>query len=170
VEWCEQVFAKVAAFARPDAAELCEGSPRRSRVHSRNAIGVIGRKPIGPAHGLEPLAPSRYPLIAAAHERRSQPPWESRNRVRQELFSSSVCGVNERARYANQAHKIRVTDGHEAEAKAAQLRKRPNRMGLLFLKMLGFRSQSTPPTTQRGHGGPSHEHPSHHEHSTPTSS
>lgn len=71
-----------------------------------------------------------------------------------------------RTRYANQAHKVRVTDGHEAEAKAAQLRKRPNRIGLSFLKVLGFRGQVTPPTP-RGHGGPSHEHPGQHEHPTP---
>jgi hypothetical protein len=71
-----------------------------------------------------------------------------------------------RARYANQAHKIRVTDGHEAAAKAAQLRKRPNRIGLFFLRVLGFRGQVTPPTGQRGHDGPSHKHPVHHEHST----
>ncbi len=72
--------------------------------------------------------------------------------------------VTERARYANQAHKIRVTDGHEAEAKRAQSRKRPNRIGLFFLKVLGFRGQVTPPTGQRGHVGPSHEHPRHQEH------
>ena len=71
-----------------------------------------------------------------------------------------------RARYANQAHKIRVTDGHEAEAKAAQLRKRPNRVGLFFLKVLGFRGQVTPPMEQRGHVGPSHEHSGHQQHST----
>ena len=75
--------------------------------------------------------------------------------------------VSGRARYANQAHKIRVTDGHEAAAKAAQLRKRPNRIGLFFLKVLGFRGQVAPPMGQRGHVGPSHEHPGHHEHSTP---
>jgi hypothetical protein len=45
--------------------------------------------------------------------------------------------VSGRARYANQAHKIRVTDGHEADAKAAQLRKRPNRIGLFFHQFLG---------------------------------
>ena len=84
--------------------------------------------------------------------------------MRRELLSSTVRRVSERARYANQAHKIRVTDGHEAEAKAAQLRKRPNRIGLFLLKLLGFRGQVTPPVARRGHVGPSHEH---HEHSTP---
>jgi hypothetical protein len=75
--------------------------------------------------------------------------------------------VSGRARYANQAHKIRVTDGHEADARAAQLRKRPNRIGLFLLKVLGLRGQVIPPTGQRGRAGPSHEHPVHHEHSTP---
>jgi hypothetical protein len=72
--------------------------------------------------------------------------------------------VSGRTRYANQAHKIRVTDGHEADAKAAQLRKNPNPIGLLFLKVLGFRGQVNPPMGQSGHAGPSHEHPVHHEH------
>jgi hypothetical protein len=75
--------------------------------------------------------------------------------------------VSRRARYANQAHKVRVTDGHEAEAKAAQLRKRPNRIGIFLLKLLGFRGQVAPPTAQRAHVGPSHEHAGHHEHPTP---
>lgn len=87
--------------------------------------------------------------------------------MRQESFSSSLRRVSGRARYANQAHKIRVTDGHEADAKAAQLRKRPNRIGLFFLKILGFRGQVPAPTDQRGHVAPSHEHPGHREHSTP---
>jgi len=87
--------------------------------------------------------------------------------MRQEPISGSVRNVSGRARYANQTHKIRVTDGHEAEAKAAQLRKRPSRIGLFFLKVLGFRGQVTPSADQRGHVGPSHEHPMHHEHFTP---
>jgi hypothetical protein len=66
-----------------------------------------------------------------------------------------------RARYANQAHKIRVTDAHEADAKAAQLRRRPNRIGLFILKALGFRGQVPPPTGEGGHAGPSHEDPVH---------
>jgi hypothetical protein len=75
--------------------------------------------------------------------------------------------VSGRTRYANQAHKIRVTDGHESDAKAAQLRKRPNRIGLFILKVLGFRGQVKPQLGQSGHAGPSHEHPVHHEHATP---
>ena len=57
-----------------------------------------------------------------------------------------------------------MTDGHEAEAKAAQMRKRPNRIGLFFLRVLGFRGQVAPPTSQRGYTRPSLEHPRHHEH------
>jgi hypothetical protein len=34
---------------------------------------------------------------------------------------------------------VHVTDGHEAEAKAAQMKKKPNRIGLLLLAMLGYR-------------------------------
>ena len=59
-----------------------------------------------------------------------------------------------------------MTDGHETDAKAAQLRKRPNRIGLFLLKVLGFRGQVSPPTDQRGHVGPSHKHSVHHEQST----
>jgi hypothetical protein len=82
-------------------------------------------------------------------------------------FSSTVPRVGGRTRYANQAHKIRVTDGHEADAKAAQLRKRPNRIGLFVLKVLGFRGHVTPPTGQHSLAGPSHGHPVHQEHSAP---
>jgi len=66
-------------------------------------------------------------------------------------------------RYANQAHKVRVTDGHEAEAKRAQARKRPNRVGLFFLRLLGFRGEVAPPASQEGHAGPSHQHSVRHE-------
>jgi hypothetical protein len=62
---------------------------------------------------------------------------------------------------------MRLTDGHEAEAEQAQLRKRPNRLGLFFLRVLGFRGEVAPPTVQGGHAGPSHKHSVHHEHSTP---
>jgi hypothetical protein len=71
--------------------------------------------------------------------------------------------MGEHARYANEAHKIRVTDGHEAEARAAQLRKRPNRVGLLVLRVLGFRSDVVPPPAQERHLGPAHEHSVHQE-------
>ena len=60
-----------------------------------------------------------------------------------------------------------MTDGHEAEAKAAQLRKRPSRIGLFFLKMLGFQGEASPPPPgQRGHVGPSHERRVNHEQSS----
>lgn len=62
---------------------------------------------------------------------------------------------------------IVVTDGHEAEAMAAQARKRPNRVGLLFLRVLGFRGEVAPPSGQVGPTGGSHEHSAHHEHKTP---
>ena len=65
-------------------------------------------------------------------------------------------------RYAGLRNVVRVTDGHEAEAKAAQLRKPPNRIGLFFLRVLGFRGQVAAPRGRGGHAGPSHEHPVHH--------
>ena len=32
---------------------------------------------------------------------------------------------------------VRVTSGHEAEAKAAEMAKKPNRLGMLIVKLLG---------------------------------
>jgi hypothetical protein len=79
-----------------------------------------------------------------------------------------IPSVSGRVRYAGYGRrKILVTDGHEAEAKAAQLRKRPNRVGLFLLRVLGFRGQVAPPTGQEGHTGPSHMHHVRHEHSAP---
>jgi hypothetical protein len=76
--------------------------------------------------------------------------------------------VSGRVRYAGFGRRrIVVTDGHEAEAKAAQLRKRPNRIGLFCRKVLGFRRDVAPPVVQRVHARPSHMHPVHHEHSAP---
>lgn len=46
-----------------------------------------------------------------------------------------------RVRYAGLRNRVRVTDGHEAEAKAAQLRKEPNRIGLALLRLLGYQGQ-----------------------------
>ena len=75
-------------------------------------------------------------------------------------------GVSGRVRYAGYGRrKILVTDGHEAEAKAEQARKRPNQIGLFFLRVLGFRGEVSPTPGQRGHAGPSHMHPVHHDHS-----
>jgi hypothetical protein len=34
---------------------------------------------------------------------------------------------------------VPVTDGHEAEAKAAQMKKKPNRIGRFVLALLGYR-------------------------------
>jgi hypothetical protein len=99
--------------------------------------------------------------------RRTWAPFREPQQRAARTLSSIVWRVSGRARYANQAHKVRVTDGHEAEAKAAQLRKRPNRIGLFFLRVLGFRGQVAPPMSQTGHTGPSHEHPGHHEHPVP---
>jgi hypothetical protein len=74
--------------------------------------------------------------------------------------------VSGRARYASQAHKIRVTDGHEADAKAAQFCKRPNRMGLFFLKVLVFRGQVTRRRVREAMSDRL-QASGHHEHSTP---
>lgn len=62
--------------------------------------------------------------------------------------------------------RIFITDGHEAEALAAQSRKRPNRVGRFFLWLLGFRGEVVPPTAPRGHAGPSHERARFHERPT----
>jgi hypothetical protein len=76
--------------------------------------------------------------------------------------------VSGRLRYANSGRRrILVTDGHEAQAKAAQRRKRPNRIGLFILRMLGFRGGVLPPMDQGAAHGPSHLHPVHHEHPAP---
>jgi hypothetical protein len=37
---------------------------------------------------------------------------------------------------------VRVTTGHEHEAKEAQLKKKPNRLGLMVLKLLGLRPKA----------------------------
>jgi hypothetical protein len=34
--------------------------------------------------------------------------------------------------------RVRTTNGHEAEAKAAQMRKKPSRIGMFVLKILGY--------------------------------
>jgi hypothetical protein len=74
-----------------------------------------------------------------------------------------------RVRYAGYGRRrIRVTDGHEAEAKAAQSRKPPNRIGLFCLRLLGLRKEVTPPAGRKVHARPSHMHPVHHEHSAPS--
>jgi hypothetical protein len=39
---------------------------------------------------------------------------------------------------------VRVTSGHEAEAKAAEMAKKPNRLGMLIVRWLGLKSNQTP--------------------------
>ncbi|MGA3146985.1 MAG: hypothetical protein ABSF33_05850 [Acidimicrobiales bacterium] len=36
---------------------------------------------------------------------------------------------------------VRVTSGHEAEAKAAELAKKPNRLGMFIVKLLGYQGK-----------------------------
>jgi len=53
-----------------------------------------------------------------------------------------------------------VTGGHEAEADASQRARRPTRLGVLVLRLLGFRGtvrQERP----RGVPSPQHQHPHH---------
>ena len=70
-----------------------------------------------------------------------------------------------RVRYG--PRRIVITDGHEAEAEAAQSRRPPNPIGRWLLRMLGFRGEVVrAPTDHPGRSGPSHEHPVRHEHPT----
>lgn len=50
-----------------------------------------------------------------------------------------------------------VTGGHEAEAEAAQRAKTPSRLGVLVLKLLGYRGAPDASPKVRG-PSPSHEH------------
>ncbi len=124
-------------------------------------------------HRLRPSATAGYPTVEerryesqsrrlGQHRVAAKWPWDQLGKL---VMISSVSG---RVRYAGYGRRrILVTDGHEAEAKAAQLRKRPNRIGLFFLRVLGFRGEVAPPKGQGGHTGPSHMHPAHHENSAP---
>jgi hypothetical protein len=50
-----------------------------------------------------------------------------------------------------------VTGGHEAEAKAAQEAKKPSRLGMWFLRTLGYKGPvPTSPTQPPRHGTPPH--------------
>jgi len=40
-----------------------------------------------------------------------------------------------------------VTGGHEREAYEAQMSKRPNRVGLLILRLLGYKGMAPPPAS-----------------------
>jgi hypothetical protein len=45
---------------------------------------------------------------------------------------------------------VHVTNGHEAEAKTAELAKKPNRFGMLILRLLGFKGHPPrPPSNTR---------------------
>lgn len=55
--------------------------------------------------------------------------------------------------------RVVITDGHEAEAKAARLRKPPNPIGLFFIRLLGFRGEVPAAAAKRTRAGPSHERP-----------
>jgi hypothetical protein len=50
-----------------------------------------------------------------------------------------------------------VTGGHEKEAEAAQLAKKPSRLGLLVLRVLGLRDAPKPALLVRS-ASPKHEH------------
>jgi hypothetical protein len=39
---------------------------------------------------------------------------------------------------------VRVTGGHEAEAKAAEMAKKPNRLGMFIVKLLGGKGKQDP--------------------------
>jgi len=44
---------------------------------------------------------------------------------------------------------VTVTSGHEAEAKAAEMAKKPNRLGMFILRRLGLKSDRNPDGRQR---------------------
>jgi hypothetical protein len=39
---------------------------------------------------------------------------------------------------------VRVTSGHEAEAKAAEMAKKPNRLGMFIVRLLGRKGKPAP--------------------------
>ncbi len=41
-----------------------------------------------------------------------------------------------------------VTGGHEAEAYKAEMSKKPNRFGMLILRLLGYRGTPPPPSSE----------------------
>ena len=51
-----------------------------------------------------------------------------------------------------------ITDGHEAEALAEEMRKPPSRIGTFFLRCLGFKGRVEPTTPAPPRAHPSHEH------------
>jgi len=44
---------------------------------------------------------------------------------------------------------VTVTNGHEAEAKAAEMAKKPNRLGMYIVRLLGLKSDRAPETHGR---------------------
>jgi hypothetical protein len=54
-----------------------------------------------------------------------------------------------------------VTGGHEAEAKAAEQAKKPNRFGLWVLGRLGYKGPDQTPPHQPPHQAPHHGAPQH---------
>ena len=58
-----------------------------------------------------------------------------------------MAGKNYRRGYMGRDY--HVTGGHEAEAEAAQKRKRPTRIGLFVLRRLGYRGTLAPPLRTR---------------------
>lgn len=54
-----------------------------------------------------------------------------------------------------------VTGGHEAEAKAAEEAKEPNRLGMWVLRKLGYRGADPKPQSKAPHRGAPHHPKSH---------
>ena len=153
---------------RPDSAPRAEISRSVPVQYGPVALRILGRYPC--RRLLNPIGMSYVPPWPGAAAGSVNPPASASR-----CIPVRISSVRGRVRYAGFGRtKIRVTDGHETEAKAEQLHKGPNRIGLFFLRLLGFRGVVAPPISQR-HVGPSHEHPvhpvhpDHHEHSASSS-
>jgi len=182
-----QGAARIAGEVSPLAGLLSRLEPERSvepdradTRHVRAPVPIDRRQPACMAIGATRPRSLCYPLGQAGFNRRpvdvGEPIEVSKicrfhdgvTDLKEATHRLGSCSVSGRVRYAGYGRrKILVTDGHEAEAKAAQLRKRPNRIGLFFLRVLGFRGEvDPPPTGRRGRSGPSHMHPVRDEHAT----
>lgn len=73
---------------------------------------------------------------------------------------TSMAKVTGRLRRApgNGGHNVLITDGHEAEAKAAARRKAPTRSGRLIARWLGIKRSLDPVAEPPHRPHPSHEH------------